>query len=103
MKSSKPLIERKFRTAIVALEVTVMELMKETTDQQSGLVPCKNRFIAGMAGWSTKQLPVQQKQDMHGMRGQNEKHGQTAEIEHMFQRMHGEARPGTHIHISMVD
>ena len=72
MISAEPAIHWEFWVAVVALEIPVMQLMKEPTDENECLVPGKDCLIARVTGRGTQQLPMQDEHDMDRVRWQHQ-------------------------------
>ncbi len=102
MVCTEPFVERKIDFAIVALEVSVVQLM-EVGCRRDPPITLQQEFVEAdmtLCGSEGSVLGVHQQVD--GMRGHNPVDQYGAEVNDMLDRVHGQARPWSDVDVLVV-
>ena len=102
MERVKPLIQRYISSAIIAVEITMMELMKKVSSSKDRFTPNPNTLESTMPGDCTQCWKIHVEKNMNWMWRDNKMNKHATEIERMLDGMHRYSSPGSDIDISMV-
>ena len=91
MKCAKHLVEREIDTAVIALEIAVMQLVMKMSQHQPLPVPDQQRMKTGMPKHRRERQHIAMKHHMHRVRWHHQMDQHRAEIDRMFNRMHRNA------------
>ena len=101
--SAEPIIQRHIGFPVVALKMTVMQMM-ETVIDGNPEVPLENQLLEpGMPLSRRERIVLGIHQHMDGMRGQDPVNQHTAENNQVLNGMHGHTGPGPDIDVFVME